>query len=170
MYWTDEARKEMEKVPGFVRNMAIKAVEHYVKSEGRQEVQINDVHTARDKYIKFAEKTPADQGVTKIAIVRCETVAEVCPGIACFKAFNKRRIHFKEYGDKTEIIGYFTCGGCPGRRVSRLVDSLKKYNLDVVHLSSCMVMDGDYPKCPHYQEIRQCIESKGIRVVEGTHH
>jgi len=170
MRWTEEAGKEIEKVPGFVRKMAKKAVEQDVKSQGRDEVNADDVRKSREKYIKFAEKSPDDKGRTRIAIVRCEIVSEVCPGIACFKAFDKRKQYFKEYGDNIEIIGFFTCGGCPGRRVSRLVDTLKKYDLDVVHLSSCMVMEGDYPECPHKEEIKRCIESKGIKVVEGTHH
>lgn len=170
MDWTEEARLEIQKVPGFVRKMAIKAVERDVKARGQNEVKVEDVRIARDKNIKFAEKGRDDKGKTRIAIVRCETVAEVCPGIACFKAFNKRRQHFAQYDDNVEIIGYFTCGGCPGRRVSRLVDTLLKYDLDVVHLSSCMVMEGDYPECPHKEEIKKCLESKGVKVVEGTHH
>ncbi len=170
MHWTEEARLEIQKVPGFVRKMAIKAVEHDVKARGQDEVNLEDVRRVRDKNIKFAEKSPDDKGKTRIAIVRCETVAEVCPGIACFKAFNKRRQHFAKYDDNFEIIGYFTCGGCPGRRVSRLIDTLLKYDLDVVHLSSCMVMEGDYPECPHKEEIKKCLESKGVKVVEGTHH
>ncbi len=68
------------------------------------------------------------------------------------------------------MIGYFTCGGCSGRRVSRLVDKLVDHGLDVVHLSSCMLLEGEYPKCPHQKQIKSNIEAKGIRVVEGTHH
>jgi predicted metal-binding protein len=108
--------------------------------------------------------------MSRIAVVRCERVSEVCPGVGCFKAFNERRVKFEEYGDDAEIIGFFTCGGCPGRRVYRLLKSLEKHKLDVVHLSSCMLMEKEYPKCPHLEEIRESIERKGVRVVEGTHH
>ncbi|MEA1961886.1 MAG: CGGC domain-containing protein [Bacillota bacterium] len=170
MQWTEEALKEIEKVPGFVRKMAKRAVEQEVKASGRNEVTAEDVKAGRDKHIKFAEKDEADEGKVRIAVVRCNIVAEVCPGVACFKAFNKRKKQFEVYGDNAEIVGFFTCGGCPGRRVSRLVDALMKHDLDVVHLSSCMVMEGDYPRCPHKDEIKRIIESKGIKVVEGTHH
>lgn len=169
MRWTDEALKEMEKVPGFVRNMAKKAVEKEVKGQGRDEITADDVRQGRDKHIKFAEGKQ-EKGIKRIAIVRCETVSEVCPGVACFKAFNTRHAHFSQYDDKAEIIGYFTCGGCSGRRVSRLVDSLLKHGLDVVHLSSCMMLDEDYPKCPFVNQIKRSIESKGIKVITGTHH
>ncbi|MHC1564888.1 MAG: CGGC domain-containing protein [Candidatus Syntropharchaeales archaeon] len=108
----------------------------------------------------------------KIAVVRCEIVSEVCPGVGCFKAFNDRREYFKDYGEDAEIVGFFTCGGCSGRRVMRLVGSLKKYGVDVIHLGSCMTMGEreGYLPCPHLDTIRSGIESKGVKVVSGTHH
>ncbi len=57
---------------------------------------------------------------------------------------DKRKVHFAEYGKDAEIIGFFTCGGCPGRCVFRLVDSLLKHDIDVIHLSSCMLMEKSY--------------------------
>jgi predicted metal-binding protein len=150
--------------------MAQRAVEKEVKESGRTEVTLEDVRQGRDKHIKFAEKKEQDADKIRIAVVRCEIVSEVCPGVACFKAFNARAKHFEPYGDNVEMIGFFTCGGCSGRRVSRLVETLLKYDLDVVHLSSCMMLDGDYPRCPHKEQIKRSIESKGVKVVEGTHH
>ncbi|AKB17831.1 MULTISPECIES: CGGC domain-containing protein [unclassified Methanosarcina] len=106
----------------------------------------------------------------KIAVVRCDIVSEACPGVGCFKAFNERKSHFEEYDEEAQIIAFFTCGGCSGRRVYRLINALKKYDLDVVHLSSCMLMGDSYPKCPHIDTIRKTIQDAGIKVVEGTHH
>ena len=106
----------------------------------------------------------------KIAVLRCETVSEVCPGVGCLKAYNARGVHFKDTAADTELIGFFTCGGCSGRRVSRLVKSLLKSGLTTVHLSSCMTMEGDYPKCPHLEEIKKTITKLGVNIVEGTHH
>ena len=106
----------------------------------------------------------------KIAVLRCEIVSEVCPGSGCLKALNARRVHFKDTPDDAELIGFVTCGGCSGRRVSRLMKSLLKSGLTTVHLSSCMLMDGDYPKCPHLDGIKHTIEKLGLKIVEGTHH
>ena len=50
------------------------------------------------------------------------------------------------------------------------MERLEPHGLDVVHLSSCMMLEGDYPRCPHRKQIKKSIEAKGIRVVEGTHH
>ncbi|MGB9939125.1 CGGC domain-containing protein [Methanosarcina sp.] len=106
----------------------------------------------------------------KIAVVRCDLVSETCPGVGCFKAFNERKSSFGGYGADTQMIAFFTCGGCSGRRVYRLVNALKKHNLDVVHLSSCMLMEDSYPKCPNLDSIRKTILDAGIEIVEGTHH
>lgn len=107
---------------------------------------------------------------TKIAVIRCEIVSEACPGVGCFKAFNERKVHFADYDENTEMIAFFTCGGCSGRRVYRLIKALKKHSPGVVHLSSCMLMEGSYPKCPNLDTIRKTIQDAGIKVVEGTHH
>ncbi|WNY24657.1 CGGC domain-containing protein [Methanolapillus millepedarum] len=107
----------------------------------------------------------------KIALVRCHIVAEVCPGIGCFKAFNNKTVAFSNYNDSAELIAAFTCGGCSGRRVHRLCKSVQKFGADVVHLSSCMCKDMDgYSRCPHIDSIKKMIEDLGLFVVEGTHH
>lgn len=167
MEWEPEAKKELEKVPEHVRDMARIGIEMSVEKKGRNIVTIKDVKEAEAQFRALMKK---DEKMTKIAIVRCDIVSEVCPGVACFKAFNKRAVHFSDYGKDTEIIGFFTCGGCPGRRVFRLVDSLLKHDVDIIHLSSCMLMEKSYSKCPHLEDIRQMILNKGVKVIEGTHH
>jgi hypothetical protein len=74
MEWDPEALKELEKVPEHVRSMAKIGIEMSVEKK------------------------------TRIAVVRCDIVSEVCPGVACFNAFNKRKVHFEEYGKDAEII------------------------------------------------------------------
>ncbi len=171
MKWTDEALQEIEKVPGFVRKMAKSAVEKLAKERNSEEVTVEMVQETKEKYFSIVGKKDGEKKTTKIAVVRCNIVSEVCPGVGCLRAFNSRKVHFEQYGPDTELIGFFTCGGCSGRRVSRLVDKLTKYELDVLHLSSCMCMDmEDYQKCPFKAQIKKVVESKGVKVVEGTHH
>lgn len=167
MEWEPEALKELEKVPAHVRSMAKMGIEMSVEKKGNGIVTLADVREAESQFRALMKK---DEKTTRIAVVRCDIVSEVCPGVACFNAFNKRKIHFSEYGKDVEIIGFFTCGGCPGRRVFRLVDSLLKHGVDVIHLSSCMLMEKSYSKCPHLEDIKQIITRKGVKVVEGTHH
>lgn len=171
MKWTEEALKEMDKVPGFVRKMAKSAVEKLAKEKNAAEVTLEMVQETKEKYFSMVSRKEGEKKTTKVAVVRCNIVSEVCPGVGCLRAFNNRKVHFSDYGPDTEMIGFFTCGGCSGRRVSRLVEKLKKYDLDVLHLSSCMCMDlEDYQKCPFKNQIKKTIEAKGVKVVEGTHH
>jgi len=182
MEWSKEALAEMENVPRFVRSMAKRAVEKAAREKGAATVTAEQVLETKEKYFSLigkessgkdgAEKDGNEESKPiKIAVVRCNITSEVCPGVGCLKAFTHRKLNFQEYGPDVELIGFFTCGGCSGRRVSRLVDKLLDHGLDVVHLSSCMCMDEeDYPKCPFKHQIRKTIEAKGVKVVEGTHH
>lgn len=170
MQWNEDALKELEKVPGHVRNMAKMGIETAAEKKGKNMVTIEDVNEAAAQFRSIMGKGEKEEKTTKIAVVRCDIVSETCPGVACFKAFNKRKVHFEQYGHDAQIIGFFTCGGCPGRRIFRLVDSLMKHDVDVIHLSSCMLLEKSYAKCPHLEEIKQMIKNKGVRLVEGTHH
>lgn len=167
MEWEPEALKELDKVPSHVRIMAKMGIEMSLGKKGNSIVTLADVREAEAQFRALMKK---DEKTTRIAVVRCDIVSEVCPGVACFNAFNKRKVHFSDYGKDAEIIGFFTCGGCPGRRIFRLVDSLLKHNVDVIHLSSCMLMEKSYSKCPHLEDIKEMITRKGVKVVEGTHH
>ncbi len=167
MEWETEATKELEKVPVHVRIMAKMGIEMSVEKKGKAIVTLDDVREAEEQFRALMKK---DKKTTRIAVVRCDIVSEVCPGVACFNAFNKRKVHFTEYGKDAEMIGFFTCGGCPGRRVFRLADSLLKHDIDVIHLSSCMLMEKSYSRCPHLEDIKEMITKKGVKLVEGTHH
>ena len=170
MEWKADAIKELEKVPENVRSMAKMGIETAVEKKGKNIVTLQDVNEAAAQFRAIMGNREKEAKSTKIAVVRCDIVSETCPGVACFKAFNKRKVHFEQYGDDAQIIGFFTCGGCPGRRIFRLVDSLLKHDINVIHLSSCMLLEKSYAKCPHIEEIKQMIINKGVKIVEGTHH
>ncbi len=50
--WTQEAEKRMEKVPIFVRGMAIKATESYAKAKGYKEITSKVIDEAKSKWEK----------------------------------------------------------------------------------------------------------------------
>jgi len=159
----------MNNVPFFVREKAKRRVEEWARQKGVEEVTMTEVMEARSRMMA---RDPSASATSKprIAVVRCHIVSEVCPGVGCLKSFNKREQQFARYGLEAELIGFFTCGGCCGRRVSRLVEKLLPYELTHVHLSSCMLLEGDYPKCPFKEQIKRIIQAKGVEVIEGTHH
>ncbi len=170
MQWEKAALTELEKAPEFVRDMAKKKVESAVKEKGKNNVSLKDVQEVFEEYMSFMENGK-EKPSTHLAIVRCERVAEACPGTACLLSYQGRKVKFKEYGDDVKLVAIFTCGGCPGRRISRLLNNLiKTVKVDVVHLSSCMVKEEYQPPCPHRKAIINMIRKKGLKVVEGTHH
>ncbi|MFY1110505.1 MAG: CGGC domain-containing protein [Methanosarcinaceae archaeon] len=134
------------------------------------EEKVSEEKKVGGKTVKEIKPASETLKPTKIAVVRCDIVSEACPGVGCFKAFNERESHFENYDENAQMIAFFTCGGCSGRRVYRLLKALKKHEPDVVHLSSCMLMEGFYPKCPNLDTIRKTIRNEGIEIVEGTHH
>lgn len=107
----------------------------------------------------------------KIVLLRCRIVSETCPGFGCVNAFNQKTAFFEKYNEEDSLIAVFTCGGCSGRRVSRLCDAVKKHGATTVHLSSCMCRgkDGEY-QCPHIDSIKKRIEGAGLEWVERTHY
>lgn len=167
MDWDSDALKELEIVPEHVREMAKYGVEEIARKKGRTRVTVEDV---KEGWQRYGSQFRKEDKATNIAVVRCEVVAEVCPGVGCLRAFFDRKELFEGYDENTKLLGFFTCGGCPGRRVFRLVNSLKRYGVSVVHLSSCVLMAETFPKCPHKEEMKQTIENLGVKVVEGTHH
>ncbi len=168
MEWEEKALKVLDDVPSFVKPLAKKAVEKMAKEEGLDKVTEEIALKAKAKYLGTDE---GQQKKKKIAIVRCDIVSEVCPGVGCLQAYENKKELFKRYeGEETSLVGFFTCGGCSGRRTFRLANNLKRYGVDVIHMSSCMLMEEPFNRCIFKEDIKKSIESLGIEVVEGTHH
>ena len=117
------------------------------------------------------------QKIKCVAVIQCDVARERCSGAHCAISFVGRNGYFAGYGPEAVYYVPFQCGGCPGRRVSRLGHNLRKamksQGLEpdqiAVHLASCLVTDnGHYPPCPHLADIRLMLSRKGLRVVEGT--
>jgi predicted metal-binding protein len=114
-----------------------------------------------------------------IVILQCHIVKERCSGYFCEESFTKRLGAFSIY-PKDAPIRYisFTCGGCCGRatlrKLSNFLKNLKKKDSlsadDVVlHFSSCICRENFHgPGCPHYSYLKQLVERKNIKWLEGT--
>lgn len=105
---------------------------------------------------------------TKIGIIICDRY-KTCAGGKCFKAVKERAGAFDIYKDRdVEIVGYTTCGGCPGGNIEYAPEELKKNGAEVIHFATGMVVG--YPPCPYIDHFKKFIETKyGLRVVVGTH-
>jgi predicted metal-binding protein len=105
----------------------------------------------------------------KIGIIICARYKD-CGGGKCFRALRERRGGFARYpaDEEVEIVGYSTCGGCPGGNVEYVPAEFLKNGCDFVHLATGLVVG--YPPCPNIREFKTFIETRyGLPVVVGTH-
>ncbi len=117
------------------------------------------------------------KNMLKVGIIRCALVAEICPATSCIKAVKESKGAFKDL--ECELIGFMTCGGCPGLKVSANVRTLLNRGAEVIALSSCMTRG--YPvgskafTCPHFEDIKKAVESvlkkdaPEVKLLEWTH-
>lgn len=106
---------------------------------------------------------------TKIGIIICDRYRN-CAGGKCFRALQKREGAFDVYDkvENVELVGYTTCGGCPGGNIEYAPEEMKKNGAEVVHLATGFVVG--YPPCPYIKQFKDLIEIKHkMKVVIGTH-
>ena len=104
----------------------------------------------------------------KIGIIICDRYRS-CAGGKCFRALRKREGAFRTYeGKEVEIVGYATCGGCPGGNVEYAPAELKKNGATTIHFATGWLVG--YPPCPHIRDLKNYIGAKfALEVVLGTH-
>jgi predicted metal-binding protein len=107
-------------------------------------------------------------GTVKIGIIVCDRYRS-CAGGKCFRALRERAGAFSVYaGQEVEVVGFTTCGGCPGGNLEDAPDEMKRNGAEVVHLATGFLVG--YPPCPHLEHFLEMVPAKfGLRVVAGTH-
>jgi predicted metal-binding protein len=106
--------------------------------------------------------------MTRIGIIICHRY-HTCAGGKCLRSLHNREGAFARYvGEEVELVGYATCGGCPGGNVEYAPAEMKKNGAEVIHLATGLVVG--YPPCPRIQAFCDFIPAKyGLEVVVGTH-
>jgi predicted metal-binding protein len=106
--------------------------------------------------------------IFKIGIIICDRY-KTCAGGKCFRAMRSREGAFDIYKDKEiELVGYTTCGGCPGGNIECAPEEMKKNGAKIIHFATGMLVG--YPPCPYINYFKDFIETKyEIKVVVGTH-
>jgi predicted metal-binding protein len=106
--------------------------------------------------------------MTKIGIIICNRYS-ACAGGKCLRAMRNREGAFTRYEDQSvELVGYTTCGGCPGGNIEYAPAEMKKNGAQVIHLATGLIVG--YPPCPWLQDFYDFIPAKyQLEVVPGTH-
>jgi predicted metal-binding protein len=104
----------------------------------------------------------------KIGIIICDRY-HTCAGGKCLRSLRDREGAFKIYADRgTEIVGFTSCGGCPGGNVEYSPEEMIKNGAEVIHLATGLVVG--YPPCPYIDHFCDFVGKRyGLKVVIGTH-
>jgi len=105
----------------------------------------------------------------KVGIIICHRY-HTCAGGKCFRSAMKREGAFAIYpaDEKLEIVGYTSCGGCPGGNVEYTPAEMIKNGAEAIHLATGLIVG--YPPCPRIKYFKSFIEERfKIPVVMGTH-
>ncbi len=107
--------------------------------------------------------------MTRVGIIICARYRN-CSGGKCLRALSERAGGFARYpkDEAVELVGYSSCGGCPGGNIEYVPEEMKKNGAEFIHLATGLVVG--YPPCPHLAAFKELIEKKhGLKVVVGTH-
>lgn len=105
----------------------------------------------------------------KIGIIICDRYRD-CAGGKCFRSMRNREGAFDIYDieDPLEIVGYTSCGGCPGGNIEYAPEEMIKNGAEAIHLATGLVVG--YPPCPRINFFREFIKERyNIPVIIGTH-
>jgi predicted metal-binding protein len=108
----------------------------------------------------------------KIGIIRCQQTEDICAGNTDFKIAKEGKMAFEKTGP-VEIIGFVSCGGCPGKRAIERAQLMVNQGAEAIVFASCISKGNPigYP-CPHYANIRAAVIKKirtKIKIIEWTH-
>ncbi len=102
----------------------------------------------------------------KVGIIICDRY-HTCAGGKCLRSLKERVGAFARYeGEEVELVGYTTCGGCPGGNVEYAPEEMKNNGAEVVHLATGLVVG--YPPCPHLDYLMDLVSRLGLPLVAGT--
>jgi predicted metal-binding protein len=105
----------------------------------------------------------------KIGIIICDRYRS-CAGGKCLRAMRERAGAFARYleDEPLEVVGFTSCGGCPGGNIEYAPEEMLKNGAEAIHLATGLVVG--YPPCPWTEYFRDFVEARyGIPVVIGTH-
>lgn len=105
----------------------------------------------------------------RIGIVICDRYRS-CGGGKCFRAVRERAGGFSRYppDEPLEVVGFSSCGGCPGGNVEYVPEEMIRNGAEAIHLATGLLVG--YPPCPHLDYFSEFIPRRyGVPVVVGTH-
>ena len=108
----------------------------------------------------------------KVGIIRCQQTEDMCPGTTDFKVASAGKLAFEEIGE-SEVVGFVSCGGCPGKRAATRAKLMVERGAEVIAFASCIFKGNPIGfACPHAQKIKETVVKKvgkEIKILDYTH-
>lgn len=109
----------------------------------------------------------------KVGIIRCMQTEDTCPGTSDFRVIRNKQDAFKDVAEDIEIVGFISCGGCPGKKAVFRAKDMVRRGADTIALASCITLGTPigYP-CPFARKMRTAIEQnidEPITILDYTH-
>ena len=107
-----------------------------------------------------------------LGIVRCRQTEVYCPGTGCFNTVRNKSGSLEGIQD-VELVGFISCGGCPGKQVLHRVEEMVKRGADTIAFASCISKGTpiEFP-CPFSKKMKTVIEDKfktKVKILDYTH-
>lgn len=80
------------------------------------------------------------------------------PRTTDFKVMEEKKCAFENVGEEIEVIGFTTCGGCPGKKAITRAAEMVKRGADTIVLCSCITKGNPIGfACHHAQSMKAAI-------------
>ena len=109
----------------------------------------------------------------KLGIIRCMQTEDYCPGTADFKTVAGKKGAFTGVEEEIELVGFVSCGGCPGKKAVLRARELVKRGADTIAFASCIGKGTPigFP-CPTAEKMMETVQKdigEKIRILDHTH-
>lgn len=108
----------------------------------------------------------------KIGIIRCRQTEGLCPGTTDFLVAKEGMGAFEKTGP-VEVVGFVTCGGCPGSETVARARMLVSRGAQAIVFASCISRGNRMGRpCPNYEVSKEAVRRAvpaDISIIEWTH-
>ncbi|NLW79559.1 MAG: CGGC domain-containing protein [Ruminococcaceae bacterium] len=109
----------------------------------------------------------------KLGIIRCMQTEDFCPGTTDFTVVREKRGAFEGIDEDIHLVGFISCGGCPGKKTVLRARELVKRGADTIAFASCIQKGTPmgYP-CPFAQKMREIVQAEvgnAVQIIDYTH-
>ena len=109
----------------------------------------------------------------KMGIIRCMQTEDFCPGTTDFRFIREKKGIFADVEGDIQLVGFTSCGGCPGKKAVLRAKELVKRGADTIVFASCINKGAPigWP-CPNAQEMMEAVHKavgEDIVLLDHTH-